>query len=153
MVQQVGEPLELYNSPANRFVAGFIGSPAMNFAEVTLSDSGGRATAEADGLRIVLPRSSPPAPVRRRAARRRSASGPRTCMSRPPPTRPTIASTATSRWLEQLGSEILLDTRVGPALFVASVDPMTRVKPHQTLRLALNPERLHLFDAESEQAI
>ena len=35
VVQQVGEPLELYNSPANRFVAGFIGSPAMNFADVT----------------------------------------------------------------------------------------------------------------------
>src|ERR1700760_1730559 len=37
LVQQVGEPLELYNTPANRFVAGFIGSPAMNFADVTLS--------------------------------------------------------------------------------------------------------------------
>ena len=36
VVQQVGEPLELYNTPANRFVAGFIGSPAMNFADVTL---------------------------------------------------------------------------------------------------------------------
>ena len=38
VVQQVGEPLELYNQPANRFVAGFIGSPAMNFADVTLAD-------------------------------------------------------------------------------------------------------------------
>src|SRR2546421_5759618 len=38
VVQQVGEPLELYNQPANKFVAGFIGSPAMNFATVTMAD-------------------------------------------------------------------------------------------------------------------
>ena len=38
-VQQVGEPLDLYNTPANKFVAGFIGSPAMNFANVTVSES------------------------------------------------------------------------------------------------------------------
>src|SRR5476649_3036637 len=47
LVQQVGEPLELYNDPANRFVAGFIGSPAMNFAEVTLQENGGKPVAEA----------------------------------------------------------------------------------------------------------
>src|SRR5437764_6131469 len=40
-VQQVGEPLELYNQPANKFVAGFIGSPAMNFAAVTVTESDG----------------------------------------------------------------------------------------------------------------
>src|SRR5207253_11281233 len=41
VVQQVGEPLELYNQPANKFVAGFIGSPAMNFAAVTVSEANG----------------------------------------------------------------------------------------------------------------
>src|SRR5579871_4130568 len=40
-VQQVGEPLELYNQPANRFVAGFIGSPAMNFARVSVAEENG----------------------------------------------------------------------------------------------------------------
>jgi len=55
--------------------------------------------------------------------------------------------------VEQLGSEILLDTRVGSALFVASIDPTVRVRPHEKLRLALKPERLHLFDAESEKAL
>ena len=39
-VQQVGEPLELYGKPANKFVAGFIGSPAMNFVEVSISGDG-----------------------------------------------------------------------------------------------------------------
>ena len=51
------------------------------------------------------------------------------------------------------GSEILLDTRVGPAVMVASIEPSARVHTHDKLRLALNPARLHLFDAESEEAI
>src|SRR5579863_9273026 len=54
-VQQVGDPLELYNEPANRFVAGFIGSPAMNFAAVTVSDGNGALWAANDGLRIKVP--------------------------------------------------------------------------------------------------
>src|SRR6202008_2223153 len=51
-VQQVGDPLELYNSPANRFVAVFIGSPAMNFAEVMLTRDSGRLWAIAPVLKI-----------------------------------------------------------------------------------------------------
>ncbi len=61
LVQQVGEPLELYNQPANKFVAGFIGSPAMNFATVTMSNGAGGITAKNAGLR------DPGAGQRRRA--------------------------------------------------------------------------------------
>src|ERR1700730_10393112 len=46
VVQQVGEPLELYNAPVNRFVAGFIGSPAMNFATVRVTEANGSLIAE-----------------------------------------------------------------------------------------------------------
>src|SRR6186997_43800 len=55
IVLQVGEPLELYNQPANKFVAGFIGSPAMNFAAVTVTEANGSLIAENSGLRITLP--------------------------------------------------------------------------------------------------
>src|SRR5512144_2681294 len=55
VVQQVGEPLELYNQPANKFVAGFIGSPAMNFATVTVTEANGSLFAEASGLRMKVP--------------------------------------------------------------------------------------------------
>jgi multiple sugar transport system ATP-binding protein len=55
--------------------------------------------------------------------------------------------------VEQLGSEILLDTRVGDATFVASVDPTLRTRVHDRLKLAMNPARLHLFDARTEAAI
>src|SRR5487761_4065 len=55
LVQQVGEPLELYNEPANRFVAGFLGSPAMNFATVGVRQSDGALWAEDAGIRIKVP--------------------------------------------------------------------------------------------------
>jgi multiple sugar transport system ATP-binding protein len=55
--------------------------------------------------------------------------------------------------VEQLGSEIVLDTKVGDDTIVASVEPSLRVKVHDKLRLALRPSRLHIFDAETEAAI
>src|SRR5713101_3536561 len=55
LVQQVGEPLELYNTPANRFVAGFIGSPAMNFATVQVTEADGALWSANEGIRIKLP--------------------------------------------------------------------------------------------------
>src|SRR5580693_429667 len=54
-VQQVGDPLELYNQPANRFVAGFIGSPAMNFADVRIAADNGSLWAIGDGIRLKIP--------------------------------------------------------------------------------------------------
>src|SRR6266404_2222625 len=55
MVQQEGAPLQLYEHPGNRFVAGFIGSPAMNFIAVTISAAGDALWAEAPGLRVRVP--------------------------------------------------------------------------------------------------
>src|SRR6186713_1133361 len=68
VVQQVGEPLQLYGSPANRFVAGFIGSPAMNFVDVQIAPSEGSLWAEAPGLRVAVPEA-----VARRAGGRNGA--------------------------------------------------------------------------------
>src|SRR5476649_746738 len=97
IVQQVGEPLELYNSPANRFVAGFIGSPAMNFAEVTLQENGGKPVAEAQGLKISFRRRWPVARGPSPAARPRSASVPRTSASPMRAIQPITASMRRSR--------------------------------------------------------
>jgi multiple sugar transport system ATP-binding protein len=55
--------------------------------------------------------------------------------------------------VEQLGSEILLDVRVGEETMVAAVDPTTRAKVAEQLKLAVNPARLHFFDATTEAAI
>src|SRR6266566_428043 len=56
VVQQVGEPLELYNAPVNRFVAGFLGSPGMNFAAVRVSQENGAIWAANAGMQIKPPR-------------------------------------------------------------------------------------------------
>ena len=153
IVQQVGEPLELYNTPANRFVAGFIGSPAMNFADVTLAERGGRLWAEAPGMSIAIPES-----LARRANGRNNAKA--TLGVRPEdihiagPSDPAdLCMEAEVEVTEQLGSEIVLDTRVGKAAIVASVDPTSKVRVHDKLKLALNPARIHLFDAETEAAV
>jgi multiple sugar transport system ATP-binding protein len=152
-VQQVGDPLELYNEPANRFVAGFIGSPAMNFAEVRVAAENGSLWAESEGIRIKVP-----APM---APRLGSYAGKELTLGvRPEDLR--IAGDADPRELsfdaaveviERLGSEILLDVAVGPTTMVASVEPTASAKVHERLRLAINPNRLHFFDNETEAAI
>jgi multiple sugar transport system ATP-binding protein len=153
VVQQVGEPLELYGRPANRFVASFIGSPAMNFVEVVIRNSGQDLWAETPGLRIRVP------PQRSQALAGR-AGGKVVLGVRPEALR--VANGADSsdysfdstvEVVEPLGSEILLDVRAGSHPIVARLDPGTRVKAREAVRLALDPERLHFFDAQSEAAI
>ena len=58
-LQQVGSPQELYDHPANRFVAGFIGSPAMNFIDATVRGSGGQAILVSDGVDMAVPGTYP----------------------------------------------------------------------------------------------
>ena len=153
LVQQVGEPLDLYNSPANRFVAGFIGSPAMNFATVKMMDGDGRLTAKNAGLELEVPQSH--------IERLKSHIGREVTIG----IRPENLHVATNsdpagftfhskvEVVEQLGSEILLDVRVGGDTMVAAVDPTIRARVQDQIRLAVNPARLHFFDAHTELAI
>lgn len=55
--------------------------------------------------------------------------------------------------VEPLGSEILLDTKVGTHTIVARVDPTVRTRQHEKIRLAFIPHRLHFFDNRTEEAI
>jgi multiple sugar transport system ATP-binding protein len=152
-IQQVGEPLELYGTPANRFVAGFIGSPAMNFADVAIAEAGGALWAENPGYRVKVP----PA----RVERLRPYKGQKVTFGvRPEDLHPATgadpgdyAFDATVEVVEPLGSEILLDVKAGTNSMVARVDPTVRVKVHEKIRLAFNPERLHFFDLKTEAAI
>ena len=153
VVQQVGEPLELYNTPANRFVAGFIGSPAMNFAEVTLARDSGRLWAMAPGLKIGVPDRIAQRANGRDGVKATIGIRPEDIHIAGPADSAESCFEAEVEVVEQLGSEILLDTRVGNTAFVASVDPGLHMRVHERLKLALNPTRLHLFDAETEAAI
>jgi multiple sugar transport system ATP-binding protein len=152
-VQQVGEPLELYSRPANKFVAGFIGSPAMNFADVAVTETGGALWADNNGFRVKVP----PA----KTDRLRPYKGQRVVLGvRPEDLHVAGGADAadytfdtTVEVVEPLGSEILLDIRAGGNPMVARVEPGVRVKVHEGVRLALNPDRLHFFDLKSEVAI
>jgi multiple sugar transport system ATP-binding protein len=153
-IQQVGEPLELYGRPANRFVAGFIGSPAMNFVDVTIGEGGGTLWAETAGLRLGIP----PA----RTEQLRAYKGQRLTLGvRPEDMRVATAAdagpytfNALVEVVEPLGSEILLDVKVGQSALVARVEPTVRVKIHETVPLTLvDPLRLHFFDTKTELAI
>ncbi len=152
-VQQVGEPLELYNSPANRFVAGFIGSPAMNFATVTVTQADGALWAVNEGFRIKIP-------AQRADRLARHVGQPVTFGIRPENLHLASAADpadltfdAVIEVVEKLGSEILLDMQVGPGMMVAAVEPTVRANIGDRLRLALDPDRLHFFDARSEAAL
>jgi multiple sugar transport system ATP-binding protein len=152
-VQQVGEPMELYNNPANRFVAGFIGSPAMNFAKVRVSQENGAVWATGEGIKIKVP-----APE---AARLGAYVGKEVTLGVRPEDMLVagdgdagdLTLDCVVEVVERLGSEILLDIAVGQATMVASVEPTVTAKMHDRMRLALNPDRLHFFDSETEAAI
>src|SRR6266567_3465844 len=149
-VQQVGDPMELYNEPANLFVAGFLGSPAMNFATVKVSRENGAIWAASAGMQIKAPPNC--------ADRLGRYVGQEVTLGiRPEDLH--VASAADPAELgfdvvvevvERLGSEILLDVAVGPDTMVASVEPNIRANIHDRMRLALNAERLHFFDMQSE---
>jgi multiple sugar transport system ATP-binding protein len=152
-VLQVGEPLDLYNRPADKFVAGFIGSPAMNFSTVTIADGDGRLTARNAGLEIEVP--APLADRLRPHVGRRLTMGvrPENLHVASPADAVGLTFTSKVEVVEQLGSAIFLDVRVGEETMVAAVDPATPARVQDTLRLAVNPVRLHFFDAETEVAI
>jgi multiple sugar transport system ATP-binding protein len=153
LIQQVGEPLDLYNTPANKYVAGFIGSPAMNFADVTIANNGSGLLATNNAMNIAVPEHLA-APLGPHVGK------PATFGIRPEDLRLADGSEpqhqtfeAVVEVAEQLGSEILLDVTCGPSSMVASVDPTVRVKPGEKIRLAFNPTRAHFFDGKSEMAV
>jgi len=152
-VQQVGEPLELYNTPANKFVAGFIGSPAMNFAAVEIKEANGSLLAENKGLSIKLPDELAQR-LRGHAARAVTLGvRPEDLYVAAAADPDHLSFNAVIEVVEQLGSEIVLDMTVGDSTMVACVEPTLRVKIHDQLRLAMRPSKLHVFDAETGVAI
>jgi multiple sugar transport system ATP-binding protein len=147
-VQQVGTPLTVYEKPANKFVAGFIGAPAMNFVDVTVR--GGAV--ETSGLKI----SVTPAHARALA----SHEGKQIIMGIRPEHlaigdgAPGSSFDAHVEVVEQLGSEILLETRVGPdSVTVARVPAEMKVAPGDQIRISAQLGRLHFFDPATELPI
>ncbi|HEV8436724.1 MAG TPA: sn-glycerol-3-phosphate ABC transporter ATP-binding protein UgpC [Methylomirabilota bacterium] len=152
-VQQVGEPMEIYSRPQNKFVAGFIGSPAMNFIPTTINEQNGSLNAEASGLKIKVPGD--------RIARLAAYKGQTVTLGIRPEDLRVIsigdsgdyAFDAVVDVVEPLGSEILLDVALSGQSVVARVEPTVKARTHEKIRLAFVPERIHFFDTKTEAVI
>ena len=160
VLQQVDTPKRLYDRPANVFVAGFIGSPAMNFLPGRLHEEGGTLAAEGRGFRLRLPLPLPE-PVAERVS---SHVGREVWVGvRPEHLRPASSGGDSDsgalrvrvRVVEPLGSELIVhgDLPNGGQEVVAKLDPETDVAVGEELLLAPLPEKIHLFDKETERSL
>jgi multiple sugar transport system ATP-binding protein len=140
VLQQVGTPDEIYDHPANLFVAGFIGSPTMNFVPVTMQNG----TARASGFEVRLPKSV--TPTKGTLGFRPEALTDRVLDGR------AILEMSVDV-VERLGSDQFLYGQVGGDTITARVDPRMKVEPGGRARLGLDARSLHLFDAETEMAL
>jgi multiple sugar transport system ATP-binding protein len=151
VVQQCGEPLELYNSPANRFVAGFIGSPTMNFHEVGVERSGDTVTLKADGVDIPLPSRYRGALAEHKGDRIIAGVRPEHLDVRAEGAAGTLTGKADV--VEYLGNEELIHVGVGAYDVVALIDSANRVRPGDELTLRIGLDKVHLFDPDTTLAL
>ncbi len=140
ILQQVGTPGEIYDHPANLFVAGFIGSPTMNFVPATVQNG----TATASGFSVKLPKPLP--------------SGKGTLGFRPEAVTDRITDEGSALDMkvdvvERLGSDQFLYGQVGSDSVTARVDPRMKVEVGDKIRLGLDSRTLHYFDSETELSL
>jgi len=149
VIHQYASPQETYDQPANQFVAGFIGSPSMNFLSADAASENGRTILSGEGFRIVLP-----------SSRSRGGLPPRVVLGVRPedlegpvddPKDDTVTLTVSVK--EHLGHSLLVYGGVGTSRIVASLDSHARVDLDSMVRLRVNLDTLHVFDPETAQTL
>ncbi|WP_311154625.1 sn-glycerol-3-phosphate ABC transporter ATP-binding protein UgpC [uncultured Streptococcus sp.] len=154
-VEQIGTPQEVYKHPANKFVAGFIGSPAMNFFEVTLED--GRLVGPNRNFSLQVPEGN------LKGLREKGYEGNKLIFGIRPEdinmepafleTFPESVLTAKISVSELLGAESHLYCAVGSSEFVAKVDARDHMNTGSSIKLGFDLNKAHYFDAETEDNI
>jgi multiple sugar transport system ATP-binding protein len=142
-VEQVGKPLELYDRPANTFVAGFIGSPSMNFLSGTLRPDGRPVFRTEDGLDLPLPAGAGSGPTAKAVYGIR-------------PEHLRIAEDGVAmvtEVVEPTGSEVQILGRLGSQGFVSLFRERILPEPGEELRFLPDLNKVHLFDAETGQRL
>ncbi len=151
VLQQCDRPELVYAHPANKFVAGFIGSPPMNFLEASII--GGKIDAGA----FVLPIIGNDAAKAYEGKKVVLGIRPEEIYDKSVPSNmtPSVENTikATVDVMEPLGHEYVAYLKVGDLKLVASIDKETKLKPLTEAEFCINLDRLHIFDADTEQAI
>jgi multiple sugar transport system ATP-binding protein len=155
LMMQIDTPQNLYDSPDNIFVAGFIGSPAMNFFDVTLVEQDGDLYVDAGTFRLKLPPE--------KADPARAYVGKQIIFGTRPEdihdreyTPPGIRAeplTAQVDVTELMGNEIFVYLLIGQKQFIARVDPRTGAHVGGEMDIAVDMDNIHLFDRDSEEVI
>jgi multiple sugar transport system ATP-binding protein len=154
LVQQVDEPLSLYEHPVNKFVAGFIGSPPMNFMSGTLDQAAGGGLVFNEGnvqLRV---------PARFNEALKAHAGKAVTLGIRPEEihdpdnfrsdTGGSQEVSATVEVIEPMGSDIYLYLTTGKTPFIANVEPDVKAEIDDKKKLVFNMDKAHFFDSQTD---
>ena len=151
IIQQVGPPMEIYEYPVNKFVGGFIGSPGMNFMPARIVAEDSNLYVDAGSFRLLIPPS--------KQSYLKSKTGQEVILGiRPEHIEDTAfldASHVTDTFnavvelVETLGSEVQLDVACGEHNLVARVDPRTRAERNKEIELAVNMDKIHIFDKET----
>jgi multiple sugar transport system ATP-binding protein len=155
VIEQVGPPQELYHHPATRFVAGFIGSPAMNFIPARLEG-------DAQSLRVVLADGTALPVPPGRAARYAGHTGkpilfglrPEHLTDRKPTEKRNIADfPAVPEVIEPMGMETLVHLRVDGAEVSARLDPACPVAVGEPITLAADMDQMHVIDPATDKVL
>ena len=156
LLQQIDTPQVLYDHPNNVFVAGFIGSPSMNFFDATLVESDGKLEVNAGGFRLEVPQ--PKADEWRQHKGKQVVFGirPEDIHAKPfiPPGILEADMNAKVDVIEMMGNEIFLYlmTRDNKQ-FIGRVDPRVRSQVGDEVQLAVNMANAHIFDPKSEVSL
>jgi len=154
VLQQIGSPQELYERPLNKFVAGFIGSPAMNFVNVETVVENGKTVLKNASFEVPLPDRLAQAVAAENGKELTAGVRPEhfeTLDGDPPG--PGAMIHAVTDVVEFLGNEELLHVSLGDHDLVAIVDASRRIRPGDVIDLWIPMEKIHLFDAEDGMAL
>ncbi|MBW2731034.1 MAG: sn-glycerol-3-phosphate ABC transporter ATP-binding protein UgpC [Deltaproteobacteria bacterium] len=151
VIQQVGSPLELYQHPTNRFVAGFLGTPAMNFVSGQLSSTAGEVSFTAEGLQIALEDhgSKLESPEAKEVVLGVRPPDIKLSPDDPSPTPGMVRAKVEVR--EPMGAEIFLHLDSTCGALVARVDSDCDYRAGDAVMLSIPNRAVHLFDAASHQ--
>ncbi len=154
-LMQVDTPLNLYERPDNLFVAGFIGSPAMNFFKAKVTKSNGALHIDAGSFALQIPeaRSSVYSPYTGKdvifGIRPEDIHNPGFA----PPGITASEIEGHVDVMEVMGNEIFTYLNRGEHTFVARVDPRSHFRVGENVKVAFNMDNMHVFDKETEQAV
>jgi multiple sugar transport system ATP-binding protein len=155
LIQQVAEPIDLYDNPVNRFVAGFIGSPPMNFMEGALHTEGDGLVFDEGEIKVSIPKSFHERLELYRdkpiifGLRPEDIHDPQFAQSDGDP----ADVKAKVEVIEPMGAELYLYMTTGKSPFIARVEAHIRTKVDEIKDLIFDMSKSHFFDAETEEAI